>query len=38
MYIQEMNSKFKEKLRKSGLSKKMKSLESCDFFTIEEEG
>ena len=37
MYIQEMNSKFKEKLRKSGLSKEMKSLESCNFFTIEEE-
>ena len=31
-----MNSKFKEKLRKSGLSKEMKSLESCDFFAIEE--
>ena len=37
MYIQEMNSKFREKLRKSGLSKEMKSLESCDFFAIEEE-
>ena len=37
MYIQEMNSKFKEKLRKSGLSEEMKSLESCDFFAIEEE-
>ena len=32
-----MNSKFREKLRKSGLSKEMKSLESCDFFAIEEE-
>ena len=38
MHIQEMNSNFKEKLRKSGLSKEMKSLESCNFFTIEEEG
>ena len=37
MYIQEMNSKFREKLRKSGLSKEMKSLESCDFFAFEEE-
>ena len=37
MHIQEMNLKFKEKLRKSGLSKEMKSLESCDFFAIEEE-
>ena len=37
MHIQEMNSNFKEKLRKSGLSKEMKSLESCYFFTIEEE-
>jgi len=32
-----MNTKFKEKLRRSGLSKEMKSLESCDFFAIEEE-
>lgn len=32
-----MNSEFKKKLRKSGLSKEMKSLESCDFFAIEEE-
>ena len=38
MHIQEMNSEFREKLRKSGLSKEMKSLESCDFFAIEEEG
>ena len=37
MRIQEMNLKFKEKLRESGLSKEMKSLESCDFFSIEEE-
>ena len=38
MHIQEMNSEFREKLRKSGLFKEMKSLESCDFFAIEEEG
>jgi len=37
MHIQEMNSKFKEKLRQSGLSKEMKSLESCNLFAIEEE-
>lgn len=37
MFIQEMNSKFREKLRKSGLSKEMKSLESCDWIVYEEQ-
>ena len=36
MHIQDMNLKFKEKLKESGLSIQMKSLEACDFFAIEE--
>jgi GNAT superfamily N-acetyltransferase len=36
MYIQEMNSKFKEKLMKSELSKEMKSIVLCDWFVIHE--